>query len=73
MLDHLEDAIAAYDRAIELDERYDKAREYREIVMEILAERRSEEADASDPDQSDDAAGRPASEDENTPSARPTP
>ncbi len=71
MLDQLEEAIVAYDRAIELDERYDKAREYREIVMEILAERRSEEVGASD--QSEDAAGRPASEDENTPSARPTP
>jgi len=75
MLDQLEDAVAAYDRAIELDERYDKAREYREIVMEILEERRSEESPSSDrsSDQSDDTVGRPASDDENTPSARPTP
>ena len=70
-LDDLEEAVASYELAIELDETYDRAREYRDIVMEIMEERRSEEG--VDPDQSEDAAGRPARSEENTPSERPTP
>ena len=65
MLGQLEDAIDAYDAALEIDEEYDKAREYRDIVAEILAEEQA--------DQSSDEAGLPARPDENTPSARPTP
>ena len=81
MLGQLEDAIDAYDAALELDEEYEKALEYRGIVAGILAEEADEEAagaedeatEADGVDQSEEDAGRPASPDENTPSARPTP
>ncbi|MBC03161.1 MAG: hypothetical protein CMJ34_07640 [Phycisphaerae bacterium] len=77
MLGQLEDAIDAYDAALELDEEYEKALEYRGIVAGILAEEAAgaegEATEADGVDQSEEDAGRPASPDENTPSARPTP
>ena len=38
MLGFLEDAVIAYDRAIELDELHEQAKEYRGIVLEQLAD-----------------------------------
>ncbi|MCH2161209.1 MAG: tetratricopeptide repeat protein [Phycisphaerales bacterium] len=64
MLDYLEDALAAYEQAVELDPNYAKAREYRAAILEEIAYRNS---------QSEVDAGRPATLDTNTPSASPTP
>lgn len=75
MLDNLPDAIAAYDVAIELDPEYDKAIQYREAVAELLLEEAAPPPgdSRSDPDQSEAEEGRPAREDNSTPSERPIP
>lgn len=70
-LGHLEDAVASYELALELDDQYEKARQYRDIVRGILEEART--GTDPDADQSEEEAGRPARSEENTPSARPTP
>ena len=64
MLDYLEDALVAYEEALELDPNYSKAADYRDAVLEEIAYRNS---------QSEVDAGRPATLDTNTPSDNPTP
>ena len=64
MMDYLDDALAAYDVAIELDPMFEKAKSYREQLMSEIIYRKS---------QSDMDAGLPAEPEANTPSASPTP
>lgn len=75
MLGNMLDAVAAYDVAIELDPEYAKAIEYRDTVAAMLAEESDPGSAASmeNRDQSDTEDGRPARDDDSTPSERPIP
>ena len=64
MMDYLDDALGAYDRAIELDPMFEKAKNYREQLLSEINYRKS---------QSVIDAGLPAEPEANTPSASPTP
>ncbi len=75
MLGNTLDALAAYDVAIELDPEYEKAIRYRETVAGMLVEESTTESEESpsESNQSDVEEGRPARDDDNTPSERPIP
>jgi tetratricopeptide (TPR) repeat protein len=75
MLGNTLDALAAYDVAIELDPEYEKAIRYRETVAGMLVEESTTETEESpsESNQSDVDEGRPARDDDNTPSERPIP
>lgn len=75
MLGNMLDAVAAYDVAIELDPEYAKAIEYRDTVAAMLPEESDPGSAASmeNRDQSDTEDGRPARDDDSTPSERPIP
>ncbi len=77
MLGNLQDALTAYEAAIDLDPEYEKAIQYRNTVADLIVEESAPRPEVPRsnpvPDQSEAEDGRPARDDISTPSERPMP